>query len=124
METSELEAGQITDALVALAQGWELIDFPGDGAMYWDDPNGSSIELEYKYTPSTTGKAQCFELIEKFQFTVEFVPAIGWRCALDFIDEPQVEIVGCSTPALAICKAVIASKWGDMIPDEMWEKVK
>jgi len=113
MKISELEQGSITDALVALAQEWE-----NHSSKLWLTDDG--FMPKKSYTPSS-GNAQTFDLIEKFKINLNYVD--------HFLEDTYWVAnsrtnTGSSTPAISICKAVIASKWGDEIPDEIMEKVR
>ncbi len=114
MQTSELVAGQQTDALVALAQDWEVKPLL---TSYWMERGSDKVIMPIDdYSPSTT-RAQWAGLIEVFKLSPVYDESawyvIGYR-----------ECGYSDTPGLAICKAVIAAKWGDEIPDEILEKVK
>jgi hypothetical protein len=50
---------------------------------------------------------------------LEYIPTIGWRCALEFLDEPQWEITGASTSLIAVMRCFVASKFGEEVPDEL-----
>jgi len=122
MKISELKAGATLDALVALAQPDLQLgdDWKQDGYIILGGFGGTP---PIKYDPSS-GNAQTYELIEKFGVAVSPESHGKW-CAEYYGDGHvnPVEYWG-STSAEAICKAVIASKWGDTIPDEIWEKAK
>ena len=124
-KVSELKAGPQLDALVALAQGWKRY-----GYVQWSIPSteerpvGSVRQpnLVSEYQPSTN-RVQWAELIEEFKIHLD--PPIlnqGWEAfsakALSMYRQQG------STPAEAICKAVVASKWGDTIPDEIMDSLK
>ena len=119
MQVSELKADSTTDALVALAQGWE--QRPTTGQFTWYTKEGYQAIPVKSYQPSTNG-AQAFELIEKFIVNIKSLP---------IEDNERIWVAHCichdsevgSTPTLAICKAVIASKWGDEVPDAVMEKL-
>jgi len=111
--------------LTALAQGWEL-EKPtawDDDELVWVD-NGDLIIYQKDYTPSS-GNAQTYELIEKFNLEVNGLYKEACYCKNK---DPDCKVywkcIEAKTPALAICKAVIASKWGNTIPDNVMEKVK
>lgn len=135
MKTADLVAGPQTDALVALAQDWEVERYRQGwrvirgkciayhiGVVGWGNP--------VSYSPSTT-RAQWAELIEEFEVGLSKAPKswgkdkqYGWQANILSTDECNVFMAYGLSPALAICKAVIAAKWGDVIPDAIWEKVK
>lgn len=118
MQTSDLVAGQQTDALVALAQGWDIklsVDWP----VVTLGPAYMRV-----YSPSTN-PAQWAELIPLLHGVIieqdgdSYYIYVGGIDSLSGMWLSVDESIG-----LAICKAVIAAKWGDVIPDEIWEKVK
>ena len=136
MKIENIPAGPQLDALVAMAQWWELIQLtsssgwmlhPSDyeGIYKWFTEDGEKPPINKEdYTPSTT-PAQWAELIEAFDVSV-------W---VAYDDKTEAKLFGAQTESgrgvysragygEAICKAVIAAKWGDVIPDDVWEKVK
>ena len=129
MKVSELEAGATCDALVALAQGWELVeDFMDSGCDDWiaNDSVWAGYSKE-KYQPSTNG-GQWAEIV-----------ANSSRLAI-FTSQNNVDALYCDDKGdhhfitvhyeisddigLAVCKAFLASKWGDTIPDEIMERFR
>ncbi len=118
MKTADLAAGPQTDALVALAQELPLSsEFNQDDHILVGVGDGDL----YRYSPSST-PAQWAELIEVFPMVYGARIEPGKhkaQCLEGFV----VELSDSATAGLAICKAVIAAKWGDTIPDEIWEKV-
>ena len=126
MRTANLVAGPQTDALVALARDWHR----QCGGWFSGLRYGESkfIISKKEYSPSTT-RAQWAELQQTFLVDVlhnsDNVQA--WAChniAGESIEEPIDCFAGLKQDGLAICKAVIAAKWGDEIPDEIWDRVK
>lgn len=116
-KTNSLTAGPTLDALVALAQGWYRIK---SGGEWWDDRVPQPFKVYVKsYQPSTNGM-QAFELIEKFKIDVLWEDD-KWGAFSD-CDATGTNYMA-STPAEAICKAVVASKWGYIIPDDIMEQV-
>jgi len=131
MKISELTDLTQIDALVAMAQGWVL-----DNDM-WKRNSNNLVNPKYivcemkNYTPSS-GNAQTYELIEKFkiEFSQEhYCDEDTGELVYSGIHEAEVLLsqgwrtfTG-STPAEAICKAVIAAKWGDELPDDIWRMV-
>ena len=117
MKTADLIADHRTDALVALARGKR---FMVKGGTFIVGPL-SEGSAWIGYSPSTV-PAQWAELIEPF------VDNIKWsgikQIAIDWHVRSGGHVKSASTLGMAICKAVIASKWGDEIPDEIWENVK
>jgi len=113
MKTSEL-TGKDLDTWVAKARGWTML-------------NGYVTYSIDKYTPSTNG-GQCFELLatenltpleywceednsatespSNFMYVVEYLTCGVWK------------IVEGSTLNIAICRAFVASVYGEEVPDE------
>jgi len=129
MKVSELKAGATLDSLVAMAQGWDgphKTNYTRQpNATYWI-PKGEIREVE-NYTPSS-GNAQTYELIEKFR--IQLLPLADdgkytgeWEAAI-INAAGLITGYGYSTPAEAICKAVIASVYGDVIPNDVMEQVR
>jgi len=121
MKVSELTDLKQINTLVALAQGWvkKISIKPLGNHDYYIHPSKPYIVVySGPYHPSS-GNAQTWELIERLEVSVTKTPD-GW----------EGDIVGRSlwqqgaTPAIAICKAVIAAKWGDEIPDEIMARVE
>ena len=122
---STLKAGPTLNALVALAQGWI---WNGKDSCWMIPVQTITGDIDFdaivKYQPSING-AQAFELIEKFKtdidcdeclWTVIIWPAYG-------LSANVVKQKG-TTTAEAICKSVVASKYGDTIPDDVMESLK
>ena len=127
MKTADLVAGPQTDALVALAQDWEVERYRQGwrvirgkciayhiGVVGWGNPAN--------YSPSST-PAQWAELIEEFGLSplphvVENGIITSWSCARWWPCNAIKPLIGPEI-GLAICKAVIAAKWGDEIPAEI-----
>ena len=125
MKTADLVAGPQTDALVALARDWEVERYHQGwrvirgkciayhiGVVGWGNPAN--------YSPSST-PAQWAELMVTFDVWLSSDDAVKFASCLPHVNRAVQEG---KTHGLAICKAVIAAKWGDEIPDEIWEKVK
>lgn len=74
---------------------------------------GSFMRLPH-YSPSTNWN-QGGLIIENSKITIEFISTIGWRAALDFLDEPQSESIGCDTALIAAMRCYVASKLGDEV---------
>jgi hypothetical protein len=116
MKVSEL-TGSDLDYWVALAQGWvQLRGWWYTNERCWvRDSTSYSVsgiaESPRPYTPSTNGQ-QCMELIEKFIQYHRRVKS-GW-CAVIKHDNKYYG----STPQEAICRAVVASVYGDTVPDK------
>ena len=126
MKAADLVADRRTNALAALAQGWRyhVHRRHGEPANYW---TGKGIVIDVvKYAPSST-RAQWAELHEMFNVNTSWQIDNTWSAVILLGDirhnAPFLPMCG-PTLGLAICKAVIAAKWGDEIPDEIWEKVK
>lgn len=126
MRVSELKVGIQMDTLVAMAQDYIIEDdggfkrVIGYRAGYWiDKPHPAWQACWSKYDPSS-GTIQTYELMEKFIFQLyqeDDTPAL-------WVADNESYYGACGeTMAEAVCKAVISSKWGGKIPDEIWEKV-
>ena len=123
MKTADLVAGPQADALVALAQDGDI-----KLSVNWPVVTlGPAYMLVY--SPSTN-PAQWVELIEVLVDFLTDYPVIQqfnkdtWGIYCPKWGDKNGDYVYAPTIGLAICKAVIAAKWGDTIPDEIWEKVK
>ena len=128
MKISELTCGPQMDALVAMIYYFPdgFPDYGMYGVSTVDDRCSVFIDGigEFDYAPSTTGKAQCFELIDIF-----FNYKIGRSSDRTYChvrnkhDDIWFSGYG-DTPQEAICKAVIAATWGDTIPNEVMKEVE
>ena len=122
MRVSELEVGPVCDSLVALAQDWALIESYDDSRFdYWEFDDGYCDVKEY--TPSQ-GNQQTYEVAQKFKLRVDFKHHTAAYCRWDELTPDYWTEYGGKTTALAVCKAVIASEWGDTIPDDVMEQVR
>lgn len=105
---------------VAMAQGWDLIEsWDNESLDYWEDEN--DLDLFYyvsEYNP-LTNKAQAFELIEQFEISLfRPEPQEDW-----WEGEVHTNRGGYTaqrtekgkTPSEAICRAVIASVFGEYV---------
>jgi len=120
MRVSELTDLKQINALVALAQGWELFRYDNFGFIMWRTKNGHAWHEDH-YQPAS-GNAQTYELIEKFGISVthnKHKEHPDWLAHIY-----AVSVQAGPTPAIAICKAVIAAEWGENIPDEIMEKIR
>ena len=122
MRVSVLTDHKQINALVALAQDWE-----NRGGWLCPDAEGyvGAVE-EREYTP-TQGNQQTYELLTWLgaqQGGLLSISITEYGCGIVNRMPIKMIAVEASTPALAICKAVIASKWGDTIPDEIMEKAR
>ena len=126
MKTADLVADHRTDALVALARAWELREDMLGVAWYEGADNKCAIVNKDDYSPSST-RAQWAELQTEFKVSTAWQIDDTWSALCFKRDEfNKLEDwlpLTAPTLGLAICKAVIAAKWGDEIPDEIWEKV-
>ena len=125
IETNSLKAVPTLDALVALAQGW----IRNSKDSCWMIPvqtitGDIDFDAIVKYQPSING-AQAFELIEKFKTDIDCDECL-WTVTIWPIYGLSADVAKQkgSTPAEAICKAVVASKYGDTIPDDVMESLK
>ena len=124
MKTADLVAGKQTDALAALAQDWEYELC--DQLMYWfHNPTNTYMYDIEDYSPSTTPSqwAELIPLIANIIIEQDGDWYYIYSCDIEAI-QGQLWLSSDVKLGLAICKAVIAAKWGDVIPDEIWEKVK
>jgi hypothetical protein len=138
MNVSELKAGATLDSLVALAQEWKFMQVEGNERMVIISKTGKAIDYLCRghtclemlnssktlYQPSTNG-AQSFELIPLIiQIVIEQDGDTFYiyRGGVDSLFGQPLS----SSEALevALCKAVIAAKWGDTIPDDVMEQVR
>lgn len=125
MKIADLKADATTDALVAMAQGWEWHESNGEGIDCWFKRGAKPWTLAMQNYHPTTNPAQWAELVGEFKVSVKWMYCDKrWEACTDR-NQPEATLIwGVGlTPALAICKAVIASVWGDEIPDAIWEKV-
>jgi hypothetical protein len=124
MKVSELTGSEL-DYWVAKAQGWEKKTFIRGGLVYWSNGVTSSINIE-SYTP-TTNWQQCGELIEKFKLVIS-QNGDDWTAQVNKPRPPTAKPYSAksylgpigygSTPQEAICRAVVASVFGDTVPDK------
>ena len=128
MRVSELEVGPITDALTALAQEYKLEDVDGyvrvqQLASTWiDKPHPAWEACWTKYSPSQ-GNQQTYEVAQKFKLRVDFKHHTAAYCRWDELTPDYWTEYGGKTTALAICKAVIASKFGEEIDESILRKI-
>lgn len=121
MKVSELE-GQELDYWVGRAQGWNTFVPAASSFTYWFESDGQYRWQLTAYTPSTNW-AQAGELVEKYALT-----DIGFA----YQDYDDTKVYVCAhgnrirnrqygpTPCIAICRAVVASVYGDeVISEEM-----
>jgi len=118
MKVSELE-GQALDYWTAKAQGWRKArhDNPAIFCSIW---NGNRTPVK-EYTPSTNWQ-QAGELVDKYNLIIQ--PLLEkihiWGASKvydwDMNDDPMYEWVQKGpTPQIAICRAVVASVYGEEI---------
>jgi hypothetical protein len=62
-------------------------------------------------------------IIEREGMTIEFIPTIGWRACVEFVDCNSAESVGSATPLIAAMRCYVILKRGSMveIPDDLVE---
>lgn len=117
MLVSEL-TGNDLNHWVAKARGWELVPAQNnDGEILpwnvWLDFNDKFIGHEYEYEPDTNWQ-QCGELIEKFKVTIWPTCRREWVANTWKRNHPNSG----STSQEAICRAVVASVYGEEVPNE------
>lgn len=107
------------DEWAALAQGWEEDEFEEHGQVYSEWKYAGGYISKDKYTP-TTNPAQWARLIERFEI---WLSNDNTDCDNRWIaTTKETHVVGGKdlagygpTPAIAICRAVIASVYGDEV---------
>ena len=102
--------GKDLDYWVARAQGWDCDEY---GNWYEDYVGGA--EIVYDYTPSTNWQ-QCGELIIRFRVYLDHLISGKWR-AQSLLKLGTNSAKG-STPQEAICRAVVASVYGDTVGED------
>lgn len=117
MKTSEL-TGDKLDYWVAKAQGWvhrvtteHMAKRGFDEPFYWRIPSKGFCS---QYHPSANWQ-QCGELIEKFDIELVYHPRSSGFRSRSGISGPFFHG---STPQEAICRAVVASVYGEEVNDE------
>lgn len=104
---SELTGPELS-AWVARAQGWIQVS-----EFYWKDADGHTVIDGNRYEPHING-GQCFELIEKFEMTVGYMPLNKVWYANGFnLGTEEGE-----TASIAVCRAVVASVYGECVEVE------
>ena len=103
-------SGDELDEAVALAQGWNKVDFNHDenfAVWGYTDNDGDEREMWYWYHPSTNG-SQCMEIMERERIGVNFNNngAIAWMSNKGLIGGT---IEG-ETAMIAICRCFVLSK--------------
>ena len=119
MRVSDLTDHKQINALVA------MIAIPD---LDWFMLNGKvNVELNqgkhYTYCP-TQGNQQTYEVAQKFKLRVDFKHHTAAYCRWDELTPDYWTEYGGKTTALAVCKAVIASEWGDTIPKEVMDMLQ
>ena len=111
MKTSEL-TGKDLDYWVAKAQGWRL-DCTSN--YHWVIGNGEHIS-RVSYTPSTNG-GQCHELMQLPSFEWAQYYSAGCLDASYYLAYFGIRVEG-PTLNIAICRAFVASVYGEEVSDE------
>jgi len=111
VKVSELEGADL-DRWAALAQGWELYK-----VRWWVSKDDEWLFHVENYTPSTD-KAQAMELLIAFKIEL-YRPDNEdptWEAEREWFNKEQNRIECYTakgpTPMIAICRAVVASKFG------------
>jgi hypothetical protein len=122
MKVSELE-GKDLDYWVAKAQGWGKVVMPNKYESYWE--GGINPRVWY-YTPSTNG-GQCFELLTiadlspmREMWFSSVSNKIVWTSGyeVEYLQGSLKAITSGPTLNIAICRAFVASVYGDEVSDE------
>lgn len=114
MKVSEL-TGDKLDYWVAKAQGWDKSFNKLGLYAVWVTEYGDEPIHHYK---PTTNWQQCGELIEKFNLNLLRLDD-GWKSGYvySYADKDVMFAKG-STPQEAICRAVVASIYGEEVSDD------
>ncbi len=116
MKVSELKGSEL-DTYVARARGWQLINDNPQAFDYWLRSERTDIDgfiYAKNYSP-TTNNAQAFKLIEEFKISIRTCPE-GWLAEIGAYSSNYVEGRG-KILNTAICRAVVASKFGEEVSD-------
>ena len=116
MKINELTGEQLS-YWVAKAQGWRPSNKPQGittNVMFWVDTNSQEVAIVNNYRPDQD-KTQAFELIEKFKLTVEPSNMDAWWAY--YLKGDELEAQRGSTLEVAICRAVVASVYGEEVKD-------
>ncbi|MCK5127689.1 MAG: hypothetical protein KAR42_15635 [candidate division Zixibacteria bacterium] len=116
MKVSELTAGPILNNLTAIAQEWVEHDYSQrwTPCSIWVNEKGI-YPYPQGYQPSDNSPAQAFELIEKFKIYIDWL--IGGDVRAQSLLKLGTNSAKGSTPAEAICKAVICATLGDELDE-------
>ncbi len=115
MKVSELEGAEL-DYWVAKAQEWDLVDNQTVGYFIWNTPDNDWIDQEI-YTP-TTNWAQCGALLEEFSVDVYIHEDEGDMEWWGAQAQSKLAVYSCPDPRIAICRAVVASVFGEEVSDD------
>lgn len=102
-KVSELGGAELAE-WVAKARGWSRVK-PSD-CFGWNDDDGT-LHLVPNYRPDIH-KNRCFELIEEYKPRLS-AGNVFTRCEIGDAD------IVAETPQLAICRAVVASVFGEYV---------
>lgn len=129
MKTSELIGPALDWAVAKIEVG---VDVRDGKTCYYLHPNNPKLVCRVTYNHDSNPKgydlcrystdwSQGGPIIEREKITLEFIPTIGWRAALEFLDENQAESIGAPTALIAAMRCFVASKLGDEIeiPEEL-----
>lgn len=119
MKVSELSGAEL-DYWVARAQGWTKEKYPSldggeDDCWCWD---GAPRITVFGYCPHDNWM-QCGPLIEKYKISLGYSSSFGWIAEIwqkQKIMRGFDHIEQCGeSPAIAICRAVVASAYGEEV---------
>lgn len=124
IQVSELECERL-DKWVALARGWIVKVSPYNDYSYHYYSSYKAIPadsiLVKDYRPSINGW-QALELVKEFGMDLFFRGSITWQALLvwrnKFGEDDVIEMTG-PTPEIASCRAVVASKFGEYVEEEL-----
>lgn len=119
MKVSELHDVKL-DYWVAKVIGESVVEHPIQGG--WTIRQDEEWPMAYFPLPEYSSDwSQCGPLIEKYKVTLE--PGAGWFCSPDkwlarIVDDRGETGIIAETPQIAICRCIVASKYGDEVEDE------
>lgn len=115
IKVSELEGPKLAE-WVARAQGWVLGNPFGTMTDAWLNETGNIILYEEDYRPDING-TQAMELVQKFKPMLIPLPDGDWYAEIE-PGENNGKLGFGDTPAEVICRAVVASVYGEYVEEE------